>query len=779
MREKEPSLLTSDNRPGILELINSFPTPVFLIDVEDAGFRFFALNQSMEDMLPIPGEQLLGKRVEDLELPVTSEVIEARNEALERCVQTKANTEYMVQARSSGADRWARTSLLPIFDSDDRVVRIMGTSLEVTEQKLTEETLRQSDAQYRRIAEDQTGLIVRWRPDGTRTFVNEAMCRHLGRTLEQLLGESFLDRFTVDEQRALRDRISQMSPEKPTSLATHRSVSPDGTVMWEEWLDRGLFDERGNLVEIQSIGNDVTERKLNEQRKEQLRTLRRKAQMVRAIALLGVRTAHDFTDIVRAIAGYTSLIMDGMPEGAHVSLTLFEPETNQLAMYKLEDRDESETPGPTMLSAEGHPAAVAFVQRKPLLVDPLDPGRFPDESRPAYLEGLRSLYCLPLGMEARILGTMNIASSRSEVFGENERTLFDQAARQVTLVVENALAFREIAELKNKLAEEKLYLEDEIRTEQNFDQAFEAIIGGSPALKDILQQMEMVALTDSTVLILGETGTGKELVARAIHNLSDRQKGTFVKLNCAAIPSGLIESELFGHERGAFTGAIARKIGRFELADKGSLFLDEVGDIPPELQPKLLRVLQEREFERLGSVRTIRANVRLIAATNRNLIEMVSGGEFRPDLYYRLNVFPIRIPPLRDRAEDIPLLVRHFTKKFAQRMNRPIETIPADTMDRLMRYRWPGNIRELENFVERGVILSRGSRLQLPIGELEGPAGPRAGGSMESVERNHILRVLGESNWVVGGAKGAARRLGMKRTTLQSRMRKLGIDRSV
>ncbi len=295
-------------------------------------------------------------------------------------------------------------------------------------------------------------------------------------------------------------------------------------------------------------------------------------------------------------------------------------------------------------------------------------------------------------------------------------------------------------------------------------------------LKEVLRQVETVAPTDSTVLIQGETGTGKELIARAIHDLSTRQKGTFVKLNCSAIPAGLLESELFGHERGAFTGAIARKVGRFELADHGTLFLDEVGDIPPELQPELLRVLQEQEFERLGGIQTIRTNVRLVAATNRDLTEMVSSGAFRQDLYYRLNVFPVRVPPLRERPEDIPPLLWHFTRRIARRMHRTIDTIPTDTMDRLVHYQWPGNIRELENLVERSVILSQGSRLQLPIGELETNLDV-TGTSMESVERNHIVRVLDESNWVVGGPNGAATRLGMKRTTLQSRMEKLGISK--
>ena len=291
--------------------------------------------------------------------------------------------------------------------------------------------------------------------------------------------------------------------------------------------------------------------------------------------------------------------------------------------------------------------------------------------------------------------------------------------------------------------------------------------------------METVAPTDSIVLILGETGTGKELIARAMHNLSGRRERTFVKMNCAAIPTGLLESELFGHERGAFTGAIAQKIGRFELAHQGTLFLDEVGDIPLEMQAKLLRVLQEQEFERLGSTRTLRVNVRLVAATNRDLAHMVGDKEFRSDLYYRLNVFPITIPPLRERPEDIPLLVRYFAQQYAQRMHKRIETIGAETLTALARYPWPGNIRELENLIERSVILSQGPDLRVSVGELklQAPAAPNGVATLETAEREHILRALRESDGVIGGPSGAAARLGMKRTTLQSRMRKLGLSR--
>jgi formate hydrogenlyase transcriptional activator len=378
---------------------------------------------------------------------------------------------------------------------------------------------------------------------------------------------------------------------------------------------------------------------------------------------------------------------------------------------------------------------------------------------------------LPLFTSTRDVGVLAVSALTEDAFQPDDIGLLVQAANQIAIAVENALAYREIAELKNKLAEEKLYLEEEIRTDHNFEE----VVGESTALKRALSQAETVAPTDSTVLVLGETGTGKEVIARAIHDLSRRREGTFVKINCAAIPTGLLESELFGHEKGAFTGAIAQKLGRFELGHRGTLFLDEVGDIPLELQPKLLRVLQEKEFERLGGNRTIRVDVRVVGATNRNLAQMVEEGLFRSDLYYRLNVFPIQIPPLRERREDIPLLVRYFVQKYARQMDRRIETISTEEMEALARYHWPGNVRELENLIERAVILSPGPELRVPVAELKQPSEAPSSLSLESAEREHIVRVLRETNWVVGGPHGAATRLGLKRTTLQSKMRKLGI----
>ena len=389
-------------------------------------------------------------------------------------------------------------------------------------------------------------------------------------------------------------------------------------------------------------------------------------------------------------------------------------------------------------------------------------------------EGVKSTCSLPMIARGRRVGTICVGRRGGEPFTDHDEEILSAAAGQIAFAVENALAFEQIAALKDKLVLEKVYLEDEIRTDYNFEE----VVGESQLLKGVLAQVETVGPTSSTVLIRGETGTGKELIARAIHDISPRKARTLVKINCASIPSGLLESELFGHERGAFTGAIAQKIGRFEMADGGTLFLDEVGDIPLELQPKLLRVLQEQEFERLGSTRTKRVNVRIVAATNRSLEEMVAGGTFRSDLYYRLNVFPITLPALRERREDIPRLVRYFVQKFARRMNKKIETISAAALAVLAGYDWPGNVRELENAIERAVILSSGPVLNVPVSDFRSRrALSPTGGTLEATEREAILSALRESRWVLGGPRGAARRLGLKRTTLQSRMQKLEISR--
>jgi formate hydrogenlyase transcriptional activator len=496
-------------------------------------------------------------------------------------------------------------------------------------------------------------------------------------------------------------------------------------------------------------------------------------------ALLGVAEAivahRDMAALIHNLAGR---LRDLVRFDALV-LVRHDAQNNLMQRYVFDRAEPLPAEPPIAFTVDDDPGGLVLKTQQPLILSSLaEAARWPRYLARIEPLGANSVCILPLTTARQRLGTLVFAAKEEGAYDTVDLDFLRLVAQQVAVAFENALAFACIEKLKEKLEKEKVYLEEEIRTDNNFEE----IVGESAALKRVLKQVETVAPTNSTVLIIGETGTGKELIARALHQMSPNRTRTFVKLNCAAIPSGLLESELFGHEKGAFTGAITQKIGRFELADQGTLFLDEVGDIPGELQPKLLRVLQEQEFERLGSTKTIRVNVRLVAATNRDLPRLVADGGFRSDLFYRLNVFPINLPPLRDRADDIPRLVRHLTQKFARRMGRQIETIPTEVMDSLVRYTWPGNIRELENVVERAVILSAGTTLHIPISDLKSNAAQAVkasdgDGTLAAAERQHILRVLREADWVLSGPNGAASRLGMKRTTLQSKMKKLGISR--
>ncbi len=503
-------------------------------------------------------------------------------------------------------------------------------------------------------------------------------------------------------------------------------------------------------------------------------------------------------DVLRAIVSNIREVM----QCDAVGVSILQPSSETTKLYALD------FPNSKGLIKEDELISIAGAGKrvletlKPAIVNGLDPSDYPPEKYEMLMaEGFTNHGLIPLVNRGRPLGFLSIARTSGVSFTTEDVEFLSQAGGQIAIAIENAMAFKEISELKDKLAQEKLYLEEEIRSDMNFDN----IVGNSSTLKHVLELVETVAPNDSTVLLLGETGTGKELIARAIHDRSRRTDRTLVKMNCAAIPTGLLESELFGHEKGAFTGAIAQKVGRLELADQGTLFLDEVGDIPIEIQPKLLRALQEREFERLGSTHTRRVNIRLVAATNRDLEKMIADREFRSDLYYRLNVFPIRIPPLRERREDIPLLVSYFVQKFAKQMQKKIEAISPAVMKGLTAWDWPGNIRELENFIERAVILTRGRSLEAPLGELrrvstqesatvvKGSGQPDVARivkeTLDALNGNHrprderaqkqreeIVRALTETKGRVGGVDGAAARMGINRTTLLSRMRKFGID---
>jgi formate hydrogenlyase transcriptional activator len=481
----------------------------------------------------------------------------------------------------------------------------------------------------------------------------------------------------------------------------------------------------------------------------------------------------DLEQVFPAISGFIRRVIGQ----DFASVAIYDEATHCLHKYVLDfPQDKGLIGADAMVPLSEAPSGRAFLEREIKFLNAADMMTFHSSFvGPLLGHGIQSMCCIPLVTPKGALGTLDLASTEENAFVPEDTGFLNQVAAQVAVALDNARAYREIAELKDKLAKEKLYLEDEIRFERNFEE----IVGESPALRRVLNQAKSVAPSDATVLILGGTGTGKELAARAIHRMSLRKDGSFIKLNCAAIPTGLLESELFGHEKGAFTGAISHKIGRLELADRGTLFLDEVGDIPLELKPKLLRVLQDQEFERLGGTRTICVDVRLVAATNRNLVKSVAEREFRSDLYYRLHVFPIRMPALRERKTDIPQLVRYFVHKFVRRMNKQIETIPRETMAALVSWEWPGNVRELENFIERSVILSEGSLLNVPLAELRPPAHetPVSDSTLESLERYHIVRVLCETSGVIAGPRGAAVRLGLKRTTLQSKIQKMGISR--
>jgi formate hydrogenlyase transcriptional activator len=506
----------------------------------------------------------------------------------------------------------------------------------------------------------------------------------------------------------------------------------------------------------------------------------------RAETLLQVNNAITTTLDLRELLLATSDCLRRYFKHDLAGLALYDAESEQLRVHSLDLAQPAAqyVDEGFLMPLEGSPAGLAFTTRRTVLVSRLadwEPSS-PVVER-ALAAGIRSTCNAPLVFRDRPLGAVAVASRREAAFTEEDAELLGHIASQFAIAVENALQYGEIEGLKNKLASEKRYLEEEIKAEYNFGE----IVGQSRALRDVLEQLKTVAPIDSVVLICGETGTGKELIARAIHDLSSRRERTMVKVNCAAIPTGLLESEFFGHEKGAFTGAVTQRAGRFELAHKGTLFLDEVGEIPLELQPKLLRVLQEQEFERLGGSKTIKVNVRLIAATNCNLREMVAEKKFRSDLFYRLNVFPIFLPSLRARVDDIPLLAGYFAQKHSRRMNKRIDSIPSETIESLCRYHWPGNVRELENFIERAVILTRGHELQAPLAELELPGSVSENGgpvtsaepngllSLADAERAHIEEILRHTKGVVGGRGGAAEILGMPISTLRGRMKKLGL----
>ena len=601
--------------------------------------------------------------------------------------------------------------------------------------------------------------------------VNRAYEKLLGYSEEELQELSFFDitpeKFRESNRELVTDlwagNLDQYELEKPYR---HK----DGSLVWVR-LHASIVPGTASVPRFaMALCEDITERKRAEE------SLRKSEERWRTLLEINNAIITNLSQeaLLRSIVEALRRVVPF----ERAALTLYLPNKKVFRFVAIEGGLVSDyfKPGQE-ISPQDSSVGWVFHHQRPILRRDLEQEQQYSNERRLAQEGMRSHCVVPLIVRGKSIGTLNVASSKQNQYSEAAAEFLQEVANQVALAVENMKSYEEIATLKARLEKENIYLQEEISREHNFEE----IVGNSPALLEVLRAVAQVAPMDSTVLIQGETGTGKELIARAIHNLSPRKGQAFVRVNCAAIPFGLLESELFGHEKGAFTGAISQRVGRFELAHKGTLFLDEIGDIPLELQPKLMRVLQEQEFERLGSNRMQHVDARLVAATNAGLAQMVAEKKFRADLYYRLNIFPIEIPPLRERRDDIPLLVRHFVDKYARRMGKAIDSVPNETMEALCRYAWPGNIRELQNLMERAVLLSSGPSLRVPLTEIllsiDLNATPGAN-ILEQAEREQILRALRKSNWVVGGPKGAAARLGLKRTSLAYKMKKLGISRS-
>jgi len=583
---------------------------------------------------------------------------------------------------------------------------------------------------------------------------------HLGRTVREVLGE--LGDSLEKKCAQVLDARQSLDFELSAKLPSRRETA--------HWIAHYLpiSDTRGAITRVGAVVLEIPAlKKLDGRLREETNRLK----MLTAVTAL-LSSTWDMAQVFPRISARLRRVL--FQEFA--SFALHDAGTGLLVHQATDFPLSKGLMSSVQVSASETPAGRSMREQKAMIFSKEQLLGFEDETAKGLLaEGMQSLCCVPLMRPKGPLGVVVLGSTRPKAFRGEDLELIQQVAAQLAIAIENHRTSAEIEQLKQRLGEERSYLEGKARAEGQFPD----IVGDSPALKLVLEQVATVATSEATVLILGETGTGKELIAHAIHRMGRHKHGPFIKVNCAAIPTGLLESELFGHEKGAFTGAISRRIGRMELADGGTLFLDEVGEIPTELQPKLLRVLQDQEFERLGSTKTVKVRVRIVAATNRNLAESIALGEFRSDLFYRLNVFPIRVPSLHERREDIPLLVRHFVHKYANRMDRHIETIPKETMKALTGWDWPGNVRELENLMERSVILSEGTALRVPLEEFQRPSHPQMKDdrSLDNAERQHIIRVLKETQGVLSGPEGAARRLGLKRTTLQSKMQRLGITR--
>jgi formate hydrogenlyase transcriptional activator len=744
-------------------LFDISPDAIFLTDAEGI---IRGANPRASELFGHTQTELIGQPIENL----VPKRFRARHPAHRENYDAHPRTRQMGAAmnlfglRKDGTEFPVDIMLKPL--NAPAGTAVLSIVRDATEQREAQERARRSDLQLRSLVEgvrdyaiyllDKDGHITTWNPGAERLkqyTPDEIIGKHVSRFFMQ-----------EDVERGRPAELLQLAALRGRVEEEGWRVRKDGSRFWANVILTAVRDAAGELTGFAKVTRDFTDRKRADE----------------ALMLQLSTALLSNMDIGKLLEAISASIHEVIPHD-NAAVSLYDAEAGDLVVHFLGPQNPAVFPGELRLSLTDTLSGLAFRTREPLLIERLsDVSHAPETILSLTKLGMQSGCWVPLIHHGKTIGTLSIVSRMEGAIGQQEADTLVRIASQVAMAVDNSIAFRRIAELRDRLRQEKQYLEEEI----NLENRFEDIVGESGGLRQVLKQIETVAPTDATVLIEGETGTGKELLARAIHRLSHRKDRTFIKVNCAAIPAGLLESELFGHEKGAFTGAIARKMGRLELAHEGTLFLDEVGELPLELQPKLLRALQEREIERLGSNRPIPIDIRVIAATNRDLAQMVAEKQFRSDLFYRLKVFPIFAPPLRDRANDIPALVRHFVGTHSRRMGKNIQAIPEETMQALCRWPWPGNIRELENFLERAVILTRGAVLYVPLAELETKVAEeqeeldKANPTLHAAERDHILRVLRETKGQIGGADGAAERLGLKRTTLNSKLKKLGIERS-
>jgi formate hydrogenlyase transcriptional activator len=762
------------------------------VALTDLNGRFLATNPVYQKMLGYTEEEF--QTVSFLE--ITHEDYREANWALVTELLQGKREQFQIEKqyrRKDGSLIWVRNnvSLVPGTESMPRF--IMALSEDITERKEAEEALLKSEERVRLILDSAAEAIFGCDPEGTCLFCNRAAVRLLGYDEPvELLGKNM----HALEHHTRKDGATFPIDECPIYVGFHKNlgVHIDDDIFWrkdgtsfpvEYWSHPMVHD--GKTVGAVITFFDITERKRAEE------ALRKSEQRKRT--LLEINNAIITNLTTEALFGSAYEAIQRVVPFDRAAFLLYRPETKTLKLLSMDGDTESEffRLGEEYDLEEARVSAWALDRQQAVVRGDLEKGQTSTGDQRLMAEGIKSYCVVPLVVMGNSIGTFTVWSETKNRYSEADAELLQEVSNQVALAIANMKSYEEIAALKARLEKENVYLQEEIRTEHNFEE----IVGNHPTLLDLLRRVDQVARTDSSVLIYGETGTGKELIARAIHDRSARKNRPLVKVNCSAISAGLVESELFGHVKGAFTGAFERRIGRFELADGGTLFLDEVGELPLETQVKLLRVLQEREFEPVGSNRSVRVDVRIIAATNRNLQESISAGSFRSDLFYRLNVFPLEVPPLRQRRSDIPQLAMFFLSRYSRNLGKKIEGISAAATERLVGYSWPGNVRELQNIIERALILSLGPILELEtdltnvstfqvlpdtareMAEVDLSVGPSSAlKTLEEVERTHILAVLQRTRGVIEGPSGAAKTLQMHPNTLRHRMEKLGIKRS-